>query len=466
MTEAVGANPDESSQMVQYIMANVKNSVPLRLLINGAKSSRKTHLVDSLKERLNNSRIPYILLTHSNIRAKLIDDETICKKTKINPHELFALSTANKKDFRNSKLLILDKVDTLNALDTAVRKIKKSPELFFGNIHLVFIADFYQLSRSKGEPSYQWGEWMSEKFIFRTLAPNQEKDSEFCLRLGRWAVGDVSLDDIKFLREKQICHVSGDLFFKTAKFFWESKWDKKKSLILTPKNSEVLKFSKHLLRLQNVQVFEKMDPILIKTLKKGEIKPSYAPYVGSNPMYIGIDALVTFTCKTASISGPYAEEGDVGRILDYFKKDGHIVALTIRIGYNGIYSTFQRQETLITETDEEKIFGYQFFLRPAHVSTIHDAQEQILEHAIIHTHHKDFGPAVFYSAVSRLESSEGLHFTHIGNPSLDDMKKMIHANPLILSKLRELNQELECDNCKFPKKKIHYFKHSKCTFSE
>lgn len=322
------------------------------------------------------------------------------------------------------ELLILDEVsmlraDTLDAIDTILRKLRNQPQLPFGGVQVIYIGDLMQLSPIVTAVDLELlkqhysSPFFIDSFAFRETQPvcltlekiYRQKDEGFITLLNAIRLGQ---NDKKTLDELNQFYYS------------QNETEQDAAIILTTHN----------LRADEINV-SKLSAL------SGEVHYLNAHVVGSfsersyptdKILALKIGAQVMLIKNDKGLQKRYFN-GKIGIIekinedrLDIRFSDGNLLQIEKETWKQIDYRYQQEQDDIL---GEELGSFHQFPVRLAWAITIHKSQGLTFENAVIDAA-DSFLPGQVYVALSRLSSKEGLRlFSAI--PS-----KAIEAHPRII----------------------------------
>lgn len=372
----------------------------------------------------------------TGVAANVIDGDII--------HSFFGLGAINADDgystliakikgnaaalanWRNVDVLILDEVSMLGAeildmLDAAAKEIRRN-SLPFGGIQVILSGDFFQNSPIRTTSD---GKKLEPLFAFQSRAYRQifvkhielktihrQKDEVFQRVLAEVRNGQLSDESARILQQRVGARVAVDGIEPTY---------------LYPMNVDVNAFNNRRLRELNVPIyiFRSMDNLFdqryAKKLENCRFANTLELAVGAQVMLLAnniVDGLINgsrgviegFSRNYAPLQPGSYEIAEGMSVTVRFKTGTHVIPAT-RADFNNTTGTIVASR-------------FQFPLMLAWASSIHKAQGSQMDCVVINPE-KIFAPGMFYVALSRVTSLEGLCLENFN-------KSKIKTHPIVL----------------------------------
>ena len=333
------------------------------------------------------------------------------------PKEVSKMAGWKRGVLRKMELLVIDEVsmlraDLLDAIDTALRSIRRRKNLPFGGVQVLFIGDMLQLP-----PVVKNEEWNFLKQYYMSMyffdAHVLQAEPPLVLELEKIYRQDDKLfiDILNNLRNNKF--VSKDINELNRHYIPDFEAPKKKPYIFITthnKKAEAINDGK-LRKLKTNSVYYTADI-------RGNFPENLYPL---NPeMELKIGAQIMFI-KNDFHQGEYYYNGKIGEILKLednaisviFPETGQIVDVD-KYTWENVRYTLDKETGQITEEVLGTFTTYPIKL--AWVVTVHKSQGLTFQRAIIDVS-EAFAPGQIYVALSRLESLSGLV---LSEPIVDD----------------------------------------------
>ena len=333
------------------------------------------------------------------------------------PKEVSKMAGWKRGVLRKMELLVIDEVsmlraDLLDAIDTALRSIRRRKNLPFGGVQMLFIGDMLQLP-----PVVKNEEWNFLKQYYMSMyffdAHVLQAEPPLVLELEKIYRQDDKLfiDILNNLRNNKF--VSKDINELNRHYIPDFEAPKKKPYIFITthnKKAEAINDGK-LRKLKTNSVYYTADI-------RGNFPENLYPL---NPeMELKIGAQIMFI-KNDFHQGEYYYNGKIGEILKLednaisviFPETGQIVDVD-KYTWENVRYTLDKETGQITEEVLGTFTTYPIKL--AWAVTVHKSQGLTFQRAIIDVS-EAFAPGQIYVALSRLESLSGLV---LSEPIVDD----------------------------------------------
>ncbi|EGT38437.1 hypothetical protein CAEBREN_15832 [Caenorhabditis brenneri] len=428
-------NPKEPEELLDYVFKRLQYpKIPLRLLVVGRAGSGKSTFIRRLLKRLGGT-LEVMNLTTRNTAANETGGQTVFKKLHIDYQNIEKVLETECKFYPRLGLVILDEISLfygalVDLLDKLIAKMKDAIGEMFGNVHIIMVGDFLQLADKKdGAYMYDWDGFREFEIRFLSTNFRQARDTDFCQRLDRWAVGLVNDDDANFLEERCVANNPYTVQEDVAAFYNNQKWDPVDSIILTSSNKDAINFTRKVLNGQGIHHLIETDVAIIKIVPDSPKQLiTFRPVEKPSVLVVGIKAQIIFTKDTFEQTGTHKiDRGTIGEISKITIVRNQIWAISLIIkGYNHPL-TFQRilVKTKKTKHETESLAVFNF--RNGIATTFNQAQGRTLKRVMIDTSRGDLYPAQFYTGASRVCNADALHLTHL--PSYETKALQLVINP-------------------------------------
>ncbi|HRP89959.1 MAG TPA: helix-turn-helix domain-containing protein [Edaphocola sp.] len=330
-----------------------------------------------------------------------------------NKNQLFAKAKLNQTKrtiIQNLDTLIIDEIsmvraDTLDAIDTLLRMVRRKPELPFGGVQMIFIGDMFQLPPVVNDQEWEsLKEFYESPYFFDALVLKEvepvyielkkifrQSDQSFINILNRIRNNDVEAEDLQILNEKL-----DPYFIPDAHTGF---------ITLSTHNYKADQINKNALDQLT------SPPVIFNASIKGDF-PSHA-YPAEEQLVLKVGAQVMFIKNDKGEERRYFN----GKLATITALDEEKQTITVQFLDNqqSLVLELEEWENLKYDYDKEKdeikeikqgTFS-QYPIRLAWAITIHKSQGLTFENAIIDAG-QAFAPGQVYVALSRLTSLEGL----------------------------------------------------------
>jgi len=372
---------------------------------------------------------PFVPVNQKYATDGFTDQYTLFKNIRI--------SEEKRELFRDLELLIIDEVsmvrcDMLDATDAILRYFRKTPQIPFGGVQVLYIGDLFQLPPVM--PEMQWSllrEYYTSPFFFHSKAVEQAPPVYIELKKIYRQSQQSFIDILNRIRNDQA--TQDDLGTLNARKAGEQQEDQK-YITLTTHNHKADKINADELKKLGGKSFE------FKGLVEGDFPEKTLPTDAVLQLKEG--AQVMFIRNDKSEERRYYN-GKIATVKKIDKEGIRVILadadeelLLEQETWSNIRYTYNQEDERI---DEEKLGSFtQYPVRLAWAITIHKSQGLTFQHAIIDAG-DSFAPGQVYVALSRCTSLEGLILRSRILPS------SISTDPLVLDFAKREAGEDELD---------------------
>lgn len=348
----------------------------------------------------------------------------------IDKHELvrrLRFNSEKKKVLQQLELLIIDEIsmvrcDTLDAIDTILRSIRKRPYELFGGVQVLFIGDMMQLP-----PVIKDDEWalLSEHYngpyFFNSLAISSEMPVHIEFDKIYRQTEEKYIGLLNQVRNNQLDE--DGLALLESRYIPQFKRSRGDGFIVLTTHNE---------KARQINNGELANLPGISSLYEAKIENEFSEraYPADEKLELKIGAQVMFIRNDSSDRGKRYFNGKIGTITKLEKEK---IFVNCGNGENDIEVTPEKWENIKYTVDPstraltQKLLGSftQFPLRLAWAITIHKSQGLTFDKAIIDAG-SAFAPGQVYVALSRCTNLEGLVLqTRINTSSLASDRKLL-----------------------------------------
>lgn len=320
------------------------------------------------------------------------------------------LNAAKRDIFKELDLLVIDEIsmvraDTLDAIDTILRSVRRRPYEPFGGVQMLYIGDLFQLPPVVKAHEWQLlGETYQSPFFFDALVLKEappiylelkkiyrQSDSEFISILNNIRNNTADSDDLDLL------HLHYDPSFVPYR--------EEGYITLTSHNYQADNINKE--ELQKLPSWQyKLDAVIEKDFPENAYPMDRTLYLkeGAQVMFIKNDKGESRRFFNGKIGAVEKIDGDEDKVWVRFPNEPELLLLEKETWKNIRYNYDKDND----EINEEVLGTFtQYPIRLAWAVTIHKSQGLTFDKAIVDAG-QSFAPGQVYVALSRLTGLQGL----------------------------------------------------------
>jgi ATP-dependent DNA helicase PIF1 len=388
--------------------------------ISGPGGVGKTYQINKLKEYCEKNTINISVCASTGIAAKLIKGTTVHHWAGIKPYMVDKYvegnliyyaskkSKENEKRIKKTEVLVIDEVSmlgnhTFDLLDHICRVVRKTDKPF-GGIRLIISFDMLQLPPVKENYIFKSNVWNElELSVIYLNKSFRTQDQIFFDLLSRARLGKINEEDKEILK-KRVNAVNKNFDEKNIKptVLYSHKVDVDK---LNHDNLKILEGPYYQYKSKDSLVAvehglinkDNINNLSSETKKEAKETFEYIDTIVPKEIYLKPNAQVLLTVNKD------AERGLVNGSR----------GIVVSCDQSGVLVKFQEDTTLIGYTDFTHEENCNIYIRSyiplqlAWALTIHKAQGQSLEYAVLDIGKSIFCPGQAYVALSRMKSLEG-----------------------------------------------------------
>ncbi len=382
------------------------------VFLTGEPGSGKTHTVNAYAAWLRERGIEPAITASTGIAATHIGGMTIHSwsgigiRQSIGKRDLEAImkNSRTARRVRDARVLVIDEISmlaaqTLEAVDTACRGVRKSPEPF-GGLQIVLVGDFFQLppvrrhdeGGASGAFAFNSGAWARANLVTCYLSEQHRQEDPIFLRA------------LSAVRRGEMTDETHDCFSPRAGTGALPEGTTK----LFPHNADVDRLNNEELgqlhgEAKAFHMTSRGAPNIIEALKRGCLSPE--------TLALKTGAKVMFTKN--SPEGRFAN-GTTGIVVGFSKTNGMPIVRT----NGGRTLEVEQAEWMIQDNGKTLAKISQLPLRLAWAITVHKSQGMSLDSAVIDLSNAfEYGQG--YVALSRVRTLLGLHLIGINGRALE-----------------------------------------------
>ena len=374
------------------------------VFLTGEPGSGKTHTVNEYVAYLRSRKIDPAITASTGIAATHISGMTIHSwsgigiRKRLDKYDLDRISSIERivKRVENAHILIIDEIsmlsgETLSMIDAVCREIRRSPDMPFGGLQIVFVGDFFQLppvvaADEQALPAkfaYDSAAWQAaDPVVCYLTEQHRQEDGDFLSVLKAIRSNTFSSEHEQHIQARKKEH--GEVPDGTPRFF--------------PHNAEVDRLNEQMLaKLPDDPEIYTMTALgrasLVESLKKGCLSPE--------KLMLKSGAAVMFTKNNPK--GGFVN-GTLGLVKD-FDSETNLPRVQIR---SGRIIEVEPVDWSVEENGKVRAKITQLPLRLAWAITVHKSQGMSMDEAAMDLSDVfEYGQG--YVALSRVRRLSGLH---------------------------------------------------------